>query len=338
MNAPPASDNLLDPPAEGTFISFDDSFGVRFLLVVDTEEEFDWSAPFDRANQRVAALGGMARGHTYFAQAGVRPLYVTDYPVVADARARSMMAQWVADGTADIGAHLHPWVTPPHEEQVNAANSYAGSLPEALERAKLSHLRDRLTDAFGTAPLAYRAGRYGIGPNTATILRDLGFRVDTSVRSRFDYSAQFGPNFSGMPLRPYRTGPDQVLIELPLSTAYVGALRRAGDALYPAVSRYAPLVGGLAKLGLIERVPLSPEGVPLGDAIRAIDTLLADGLRLLMFSFHSPTLEPGNTPYVRNANELDDFYRWWDGVLGHMAKRGVSPASLDQIIAAVLPG
>jgi hypothetical protein len=76
--------------------------------------------------------------------------------------------------------------------------------------------------------------------------------------------------------------------------------------------------------------------VPLADALRAIDSLLdEDKLDLLLFSFHSPTLEPGHTFYTRNAEELVDFYRWWDGVLEHLAKRGVAPTSQQEILAAL---
>ena len=42
------------------------------LVVLDTEEEFDWTAPFDRAHQSVTALGGMAEGQRYFEAAHVR--------------------------------------------------------------------------------------------------------------------------------------------------------------------------------------------------------------------------------------------------------------------------
>ena len=332
---PPRRDNLLAPPSPGDFIDLPESFGTRFLLVVDTEEEFDWDAPFDRESRAVTIAEAMERGQGWFTAAGVRPLYVTDYPVIDDPVAGPMLARWVAQGQADVGAHCHPWVNPPHVEEVNAFNSFAGNLPETLERAKIAALRDRLTEVIGKPPLAFRAGRYGVGPNTGAILRDLGFRVDSSIRARFDYSAQHGPDFSGLPLRPYRAGPDGGLIELPLSTAFVGGLHRLGDRL-PGVAQGKGLaVGLLARGGLLHRVPLTPEGIGARDAVRAIDRLLADGLRLLMFSFHSPTLAPGHTPYVRTQADLDGFYRWWDEVLSHLARRGVAAAGLDEVLAAV---
>lgn len=321
-------------PAPADFIDLPADFGTRFMLVVDTEEEFDWDAPFDRESRSVTIIEAMERGQAYFAAAGVRPLYVTDYPVIDDPHAGPMLANWVAEGKADVGAHCHPWVNPPHVEEVNAAHSFAGNLPEAWERAKITALRDRIAQVTGRAPLAFRAGRYGVGPNSAAILRDLGFRVDSSIRSRFNYAHHHGPDFTAMPLRPYRAGPDGGLIELPLSTAFVGGLRRLGDRLQPVIDRQGPGAGLLARSGLLQRIPLTPEGVSAAEAIRAIDRLLEDGLRLLMFSFHSPTLAPGHTPYVRDNADLTGFYRWWDAVLAHLARRGVAAAGLDDIMRA----
>ncbi|MGE4430226.1 MAG: polysaccharide deacetylase family protein [Sphingobium sp.] len=322
-------------PAPEDFIDLPPNFGTRFMLVVDTEEEFDWDAPFDRESRAVTITAAMERGQAHFAAAGVRPLYVTDYPVIDDPRAGPMLAAWVAEGKADVGAHCHPWVNPPHVEEVSAAHSFAGNLPEEWERAKITALRDRIAQVIGRPPLAFRAGRYGVGPNSAAILRDLGFRVDSSIRSRFNYAPHNGPDFTARPLRPYRAGPGGALIELPLSTAFVGALHGVGDRLQPVLDRQGPGAGLLARSGLLQRIPLTPEGVGVEEAIRAIDRLLADGLRLLMFSFHSPTLAPGHTPYVRDEAGLDGFYRWWDAVLAHLARRGVAAAGLDDVIAAV---
>lgn len=335
MNAHPFDGNLLDSPQPQDRIALAPDFGTRFMLFVDTEEEFDWNAPFSRTGHGVTALAGMARGQGYFADAGVKPVYVTDYPVVDCDAAAAMMGQWASDGAADIGAHLHPWVNPPHVEEVTAANSYAGSLPEAVELAKLEALCRRIEQRFGQRPIAYRAGRYGVGPNSARLLEAAGFRLDSSVRSRFDYSGQHGPDFGGMPLTPYWAGPNRTLVELPLSTAFVGLLRGAGERLYRAAQTMGPLAGAMARARLLSRVPLTPEGVSAQEAMMAIDALMEEGVPLLNFSFHSPTLEPGHTPYVRDEADRTAFYRWWDAVLNHLARRGVRPASLNQLLAAV---
>lgn len=334
MTPNPHDGDLLRPPAQEDMIALDPAFGTRFMLFVDTEEEFDWNAPFSRTAHGVTALAGMARGQGYFAAAGVKPVYVTDYPVIDNDAAAAMMGRWMADGAADIGAHLHPWVNPPHVEEVTAANSYVGFLPEAVERAKLDELCGRIAERFGRRPIAYRAGRYGVGPNSARLLEEAGFRADSSVRSRFDYSAQHGPDFQSMPLNPYWAGPGRTLVELPLSTAFVGMLRGGGERLYRAAQGMGPVAGAMARTRMLSRVPLTPEGVPLNEGIRAIDALIEEGARVLNFSFHSPTLEPGHTPYVRDESDRTTFYRWWDGVLAHLDRRNVPAATLDQLIDA----
>lgn len=329
--------NLLLPPDPCDMIALPDSFGTRFMLFVDTEEEFDWDAPFSRTGHGVTAIDGMARGQAYFAAAGVRPVYVTDYPVLDDDAAAAMMGQWVADGKADIGAHLHPWVNPPHLEEVTAANSYVGFLPEAVERAKLEALCLRIEQRFGARPIAYRAGRYGVGPNSAGLLEEAGFQLDTSVRSRFDYSGQHGPDFRGLPKNLYWAGPARSLVELPLSTAFTGLLRDGGERLYQRAQAMGPLAGALARARMLSRVPLTPEGVSAAEAVAAIDALMEEGVRVLNFSFHSPTLEPGHTPYVRTEADRIAFYAWWDVVLNHLAMRGVGAVSLGQLLAAIPP-
>ena len=73
----------------------------------------------------------------------------------------------------------------------------------------------------------------------------------------------------------------------------------------------------------------------LEDAIRGIDIALDDGLPLLVFSFHSPSLRPGHTPYVRSDRDLDALYDWWRRVFDYCAARGVEPATVGQIMRAV---
>lgn len=334
MNSSPHDGSLLRAPMPQDMIALAPDFGTRFMLFVDTEEEFDWNAPFSRDGHAVTALAGMANGHAFFQAAGVKPIYVTDYPVVDSDAAAAMMAQWVADGAADVGAHLHPWVNPPHVEEVTAANSYAGFLPEALERAKLETLCQRIAERFGQRPIVYRAGRYGVGHHSARLLEEAGFSLDSSVRSRFDYSGQYGPDFRRLPINPYWAGPTCSLMELPLSTAFVGMLRRGGERLYSRAQSIRSVAGAMARAGLISRVPLTPEGVPVRDAIDAIDALIEEGVAVLNFSFHSPTLEPGHTPYVRDAADRAAFFKWWDRVLEHLALRNVRSATLDQLLAA----
>ena len=322
------------PPHPDWYLDFPESFGRRFTISCDTEEEFDWSGPFTRERHGTTAMRRLPEIHRRLTAAGVKPLYLVDYPVAADPESVAILRQFVEDGEATIGTQLHPWVNPPFDEEVNVRNSFVGNLPEPLERAKLLRLTEALEQAFGRRPTVYRAGRYGIGPNTARLLLDAGYEADVSVRPLHEYRAEGGPDFSGIEPRPYRVGGGP-LLEVPLSSAFVGHLRRWGRSLYPMSARVTRGRGVLSRTGLLSRVALTPEGVPLADAREAIERLLDDGLQLLSLSFHSPTVEPGHTPYVRSDADLADFYRWWDGVLDLLAARGVEPTSTEQILAAL---
>lgn len=327
--------NFFAYPAASDLIELDAGERPRFWVTIDTEEDFDWEAPFARTGYRLASVPALAKCQAYFEAAAVQPIYLVDWPIVADDRAVQILGAARDAGRCEIGAQLHPWVTPPHEEDVNAHNSYTGNLPDGLQRAKMKALRDAIRDRFGVAPIAYRAGRYGLGPDTAAMLAELGFRCDTSVRAGFDYRAGHGPDYRNAPLHPWwvHTGNGAVL-EMPVTTVFGGLFGKAGRGVYHRIARGGTHAGAaLARLGLVERIALTPEGIPAERAVKAIDIAIAARLPVLNFSFHSPSLQPGNTPYVRSTADLDLFYRWWDIVLDHLARRGVEATNAAGIVA-----
>ncbi|MEY4473282.1 MAG: hypothetical protein RL671_1586 [Pseudomonadota bacterium] len=322
-------------PGHSQRVRFPADFGQRFLLTVDTEEEFDWSRPIRREGYTLHSVARLARFQEFCEGAGVVPVYLVDFPVATSPTARAALCNAVAQGKAEIGVQLHPWVNPPHDEDVTEANSFAGNLPATLEREKFRRLRSTIEDGFGTTPLIYRAGRYGLGPGTADMLIEHGMAIDTSVRSRFDYSAVGGPDYRDHPVSPWWVDPDQRLMELPLTTVYWGLLRQFGPKLYPMMWRMPQLRGLLAKTGLLERIPLTPEGITLEEAIRGIDIALDERLAVLVFAFHSPSLAPGFTPYVSSEADLDAFYDWWRGVFAYLRQRNVASTSVKDLMQAV---
>jgi hypothetical protein len=326
--------SITDPPPRSALARFAPAFGQRFLLTIDTEEEFDWTKPLAREGHGLDHVPRLAKFQQFCENEGVVPLYLVDWPVARSLRAAEILRGPLAAGKAEIGIQLHPWVNPPFDEDVTPHNSFAGNLPQELEHAKFRNLRDEIERNFECAPASYRAGRYGVGPNSLAMLREGGVAVDSSVRARFDYSAGGGPDFRRHPLVPYWLDDERRLLELPLTTVFWGLLRQQGEWLYPAMWRAPRLRGLLARIGMLERIPLTPEGVSVDEAIRGIDIALDDGLPLLVFSFHSPSLRPGHTPYVRNEADLDNLYDWWRRVFAYLELRGVSAATVREVRAA----
>ena len=326
----------MHSPAPSQFVDLPASFGRGFMVSVDTEEEFDWSKPKRRDAVSVEAVRALPTAQARLRAAGVKPAYLMDYPIASNPVSVHIIRRFLEDGDCTIGAQLHPWVNPPFDEVIDGRNSFPGNLPRSLERAKLKLLTERLEASFGQRPTVYRAGRYGIGPNTEAILDELGYRVDCSVRPLFDYADEQGPSFWDVPSFPYWTGPERRILEIPLSSLFVGALARVGTRLYRWSGRVPRLRGALARTGLLNRVALTPEGVPLDETLEALRVLIDRGARIFSISFHSPSVETGHTPFVRDQSDLKRLYGWMDGVFDFFARHGIRPCTPHDVLAAAI--
>jgi hypothetical protein len=324
----------VTPPSAAARVRWPASFGQRFAITIDTEEEFDWNGRFDPDCRFVTATAALPDAVRRLADGGAPATLLVDHPIATDPRAvDAVLRARSIDGTA-IGAQLHPWVNPPLTEDYSGPASFPGNLPEPIERAKLAELTSAIERSFGARPLVYRAGRYGLGPRTWRLLDELGYRVDTSCRAGFSYVDEGGPDFSELTSEPFHIA-NTNLVELPLTTAFTGALRRHPRQIFDVAGRVPRGRGILARLRALSRVPLTPEGTPLQEALEAVRVAVGDGLQLLAFSFHSPSLVPGHTPYVRSAGDLVKFWRWWDAVLTLLAQRGLTGISQAELLAAL---
>jgi len=304
------------------------------LVVVDTEEEFDWSAPFDRAQTGVTHMRAIGRLQALFDEWKVRPAYVVDYPIASQEESARELRSIHESGRCEIGAHLHPWVSPPHDEEVNPRNSYPGNLPRELEREKLARLAQAIERSLGVRPRTYKAGRYGFGPNSAAILDELGFEVDLSPAPPLDFAGDGGPDYSRFRNEPFWCDGERRLLCVPSSGGYVGFLRGLPGlyraAIAPALA-WTRLPGILSRLRAIDRLRLSPEGYRPNHHRRVTRSLLARGVRVFSFCFHSPSVKPGCTPYVQSERELEQFLdacrRYFQFFLGEL--RGVTMTPLE---------
>ena len=291
----------------------------ELLIVVDTEEEFDWTKPFSRASVATSSVPAQARAHAIYDRFGIVPTYVVDYPVATDPAAVRFLKELRDAGKAEIGAHLHPWVTPPHVEPVTTRNSYHCNLPPELERAKLAALTEAIEKSFGARPTAFKAGRYGYGPATGKALVELGYRVDCSFVPHTDLSGDGGPDFRGCPDGPHWL--DNGLLEVPLTVGFLGAAPGLGEKVSwlfdsPGAERLH-LPGLFARSGLVARSRLTPEGTPAAEQCRLLAAMARRGHRLFSLTYHSPSLEPGHTPYVRDEADLARFLADIEQVLTH---------------------
>ncbi|HZG47060.1 MAG TPA: polysaccharide deacetylase family protein [Allosphingosinicella sp.] len=292
---------------------------LELLVVVDTEEEFEWDAPFSRAHVSTRSVQAQHHAQAIYDRLGLTPTYVIGYPVARDPLAVSYLRRLQEEGRAEIGAHLHPWVTPPHHETISPRNSYQCNLPPKLERAKIEALTEAIESAFGTRPTVFKAGRHGFGKNTARAIADLGYQIDCSQLPHNDLRGDGGPDFRRVPDQPYWLEEAPGLLEIPATTGFIGRAPGLGTAVswlfdQPVAARLH-LPGVLSRSGWVARSRLTPEGVSAAEQCRLLDTLVRSGRRTFSLVYHSPSLAAGHTPYVRTEAELHRFLATIEEVL-----------------------
>ncbi len=283
-----------------------DGFQPTMVIIVDTEEEYDWFADFSRDFTSTDSIDEQWRAQDIFNQYGVKPTYVVDYCMASQGHPRAILKSFYDEGICDIGVHLHPWINPPFDEDINDYNSYHGNLPIDLERAKISALVEKVTDLRGSSPTVFKAGRYGVGVNTADLLTEFGFQVDCSVVPHTDMGEDGGPDFRGLPDRPYWFQNNKIL-EVPLTKTYFGKLRKGNDFLKKFIEfdivKALKIRATLGHCNIINQVSLTPEGIPDRELKAMLIQQVGDGRKIFNMAYHSSSLSIDGSPYVKSEAE-----------------------------------
>lgn len=301
----------------------------RLLFTVDTEECFDWRGDFDRWTipdpAVIDKVQAIAERH------GAQPLYFVTYPLLKDPAFAGTLRRLVDEGRAACGLHLHTWSTPPAGDARSTRDSFQCNIDPALHRQKLEALHDAFIDAIGHAPMAHRAGRYGVAPFILDQLADMGVRIDFSPSSGFDFDIFGGPDFvdfGDLPRVRHQRGRQLVVPvsggrlwrHLPIFVPR--ALDRPERWIKPLVHRFsAP-------------VRLTPEGRTLNEMKNLTRRLMATRGALLVPSMHLSTLIPGETPYAADAAAVDALLSQLDRFLGWAVASGTTPMSLGALATA----
>src|SRR5512133_168456 len=171
-------------------------------MTIDTEGDNQWD---HGRGLTVENLRSVPRFQELCKKYGIRPTYLVTSEVCEDSFAREIFSDYIDNDEAEIGAHLHPWTTPPFQNKegyrFNDKNhAFANELPEDLLANKLRYLTDQIGTAFGVRPTSFRSGRYGFNENVAKILVNNEYLVDSSVTPYISWSSFKGvPGLSGGP-------------------------------------------------------------------------------------------------------------------------------------------
>lgn len=347
--SPPDPPSVPVPALPGLSVKGDGCRRRVYLTVsVDTEED-NWYPTRDCIT--VENVRELPRFHAFLRRLGLRPTYFVGYPVATTRWTAGILRSLQDEGGAEIGAHLHPWNTPPLEEKLVPRNTMLKNLPFGLQYAKIETLRDAIGDAVGVTPSCFRAGRMGFGPETAAALIRAGFDVDSSVTPFVNWEGDDGANFVGAPVTCYRLGgggdirvpvPDGPLCEVPISCGFTtrpfGWWSRAFGFLTRPMLRPLKLAGIASTLGLARRVIGSPETSSVEDLLVLSRCLFDEGVTFLHLFLHSPSLLPGLSPFVSTLAERDRLYAMIESYVQGLAKMApIRAVTVNEAARALSP-
>jgi hypothetical protein len=294
-----------------------------FMVGVDTEADDQWSLE-GRKKLSVENARALPRLQALCDRFGVRPTYLVTHEMATREPSRGILRGLREAGNCEVGAHLHPWSSPPYRAQ-DLEGRYPSQLPDDVLESMLCDLTSAIEDNLGVRPVSYRAGRHGFDARSLRILERLGYRVDTSVDPLFNETRKGGPTFAGAPVHPYfpsfddvrRTGTSRVL-EIPVSSALFPHASKSLEALFTAMPPI-PWRGYLKRLG-IRPVWLRPSYSSVADANALASRLAKNSVPTLNMLFHSSELVSGGSPYHRTPKEVDSFLARLEAVFRHITE------------------
>lgn len=319
---------------------------MQLVVTIDAEEDQWGPSPYNGST--VTNIGKIPELQRVFEEYRVVPTYLLTYPVAADPKTSAIFRELQAAGQCEIGMHCHPWNTPPYEESINRYNSMLCNLPASLQLKKVQRLYEMVSTQIGTAPLAFRSGRWGFGCETARILARLGCLIDTSITPYTSWTDSYGPDFSRYTPRAFTFSGDDIssdashgnLVEIPVTIGYVGGnssqCHRLSEKLKQPPFRQLRVAGMLARLGLLRSVWLSPERETSARLVKLLKQLIREGCTTVNLFFHSSALQVGCTPFVRTQQQKEHLLVTLRAVLTFCRQVGITSVPFSQAAEKIL--
>ena len=318
---------------------------MKLVITIDTEED-DWSG-YNPTRWQVENIRQIPTLQRLLDRFGVVPTYLVTYPVATDEASIAILRDIAQTDRCEIGAHCHPWNTPPPSVSAAADSNMLFRLPADLQFRKIETLHQTITRNFGKHPTSFRSGRWGYGPDVARALAKLQYRVDTSVLSLIDWTSSGGPDYSGLPPTPYHFHPETPfhadprgpLLQIPATVGFLQGDQQRSTAwdcrLRRAPWRPLRLIGLFDRLGWLNRVWLSPEQATGDEMIALTRSLLRTSLPVVNLFFHSGSLRPGCTPFVKTDADRADFLKRIETFLVFAKAAGIESIRLSDAVDAV---
>lgn len=311
---------------------------MHIAVTIDTEED-NWG-DYSREAYGVDNIKKIPVLQKLFDEYCIKPTYLVTYPVATNQDSVCVLKKVLDGGNCEIGMHCHPWSTPPFEEERNAYNSMLCNLSYDLQQKKLGALHAAIEGNLGVRATSFRAGRWGYSGAVSTAIKNLGYRMDTSITPLTDWSEYHGPDFSRQMPKAYRFNAPEIyrrvdggeLLEIPATIGYLqgnfarcAAVERALDTK---LGRTLRLRGILNRVGLLNKVWLSPEASDARQMIELTKVMIAANCDIINMFLHSTSLQAGLSFIVRTNEDETRFADRMKEYFAFVNEAGLEPITL----------
>ncbi len=284
----------------------------KLVVTIDVEEEQKWGT-FKAKGNTTKHLDNVDRLQKLFEKYGIKPTYLLNWEALQNKKAVAKFKKYLNARKCEIGAHMHPWATPPYKEKICEKNTFANNLPAKLVEQKLKNITNKIKKEFVIKPKTFKAGRYGFDENHAKILKKLGYRVDTSVTPYISHEKFQGPSFVDFPNLPYLLDLNNIkkenkksnLLEIPATVGFNLENFELANKIYNSTNLISKI---LTHFKIVKRPKLTTEGFSAKEMKQISDIYLKRKSPVLHMEFHSENIMPGFVDYVMTEEDLENFY------------------------------
>jgi len=318
---------------------------MKLIITIDTERDNEWKRP-DKTS--LGNIKFLPRFQELCQKYDFKPTYLVTHEVASDKEAVKTLKPWQEGSQAEIGAHLHPWTSPPFNKEKtweNKVHRFPHELDDTELKDKLATLTQVIIDNFGIRPKSFRAGRWGFDARVARELIRQNYIVDCSVTPKIswkntkgDPSMSGGPDFRFFPTQPYFVCPQNIsevghssLLEVPMTILFTGLFKKENNFLSKIILR---LPDSFVKK-VINRLFFRLKWLRIfhnsskGDFKRIYKAAKKNNLPVLEFMIHSSELMPGGSPYAKNEEDIKRTYRQLETMFKYFKEQGLKGSTLS---------
>ena len=313
---------------------------MKILITIDTECDNAWARSRNVTTNNAKYLPRFQELCELF---GFKPTYLVTYEMAVDDFFVEFATDILRRGTGEIGAHPHPWNSPPEHALTSddmKYHPYLTEYPEAILKQKLQFLTYLLEDTFGVKMNTHRAGRWAFNSTYARVLADFDYKVDCSVTPHIRWKGERRPpsdppcplvDYSSFPEKPYFLCSDDIskagdlsVLEIPVTV-----IPRYGQLLnkiYSAIP-HGNMHRGMHFLFGRPVMWFRPHPAFLNDLMIVAKRCLDLKSDYIMFMLHSSEFMPSGSPNFKTEKNINRMYGKVQEAFEFLADNDVSGAT-----------